>query len=223
MKTTLKFPFYVLPVAAIAISSVAAADEHSGLSLGARLGYAVPFGDADKSTKLHDLTVGAAALQLDVGWRFDQRWLAGIYASLGPTMIAGNAKDSLRAAGATDVRGHIQQRVGVQGVYAFEMKAPVAPWVGLAVGYDWMRYSHATLPDGREIEAGAGGVEATVQGGADMWLGRTFTLGPFAAVSLGQYQSQLVWTEGSGNSSKTIDKKGLHEWVQIGFKGTFSL
>lgn len=211
-------------VALLALAAAPArAGEQSGLALGLRAAYALPFGGAADGTDLRDLTTGAVPAQLDLAWRFDERWSAGAYFAWGPTFVASAARAQLRAQGARDVSGHFEQRLGVQAVYTSRPISGFSPWVGLSAGVEWTRYADAKLADGRELEVGVRGLEAGLQLGADVPVGRSFTVGPFAAFTLGQYRTRLDWTEDAGDASSSIDDRAVHGWVQLGVKGTFAL
>lgn len=201
----------------------ARADEQSGLALGLRAAYAVPFGGAGDGTDLRELTTGAAPAQLDLSWRFDERWAAGAYFAWGPTFVASDARASLRAQGARDVSGHFEQRLGLQAIYTLRSSPRFSPWVGVSAGVEWTRYADATLADGRELEVGVRGLEAGLQLGGDVSLGRSFTIGPFAAFNVGQYRTRLGWTEGGEEETSSVHDRAVHGWLQLGVKGTFKL
>ena len=209
-------------IAALAAAAPARADRDSGLALGIRAAYAVPFGSAVQGTDLNKLTSGSSPLQLDVGGRFDRRWQAGGYFGYGFVRLADEANAALAAQGATDIDGHALMRLGVQGIYTILPDARFAPWVGASVGYEWLRYASATVA-GKETEVGVRGFEAGLQLGADYRLGSSFVAGPFAAFSVGQYRSRMTWVSGAGETSTDVADKGLHEWLQLGIKGSFEL
>ena len=214
-------------LAALTLLALAAgparADETSGLSLALRAAYGHPLGKAGDGLTLRSLTTGAVPVQLEAGWRFDEHWLAGGYFSYGPTFAGGGARAALRAQGASDVSGHFEQRLGLQGLYTILPERRFAPWVGLAVGYEWTRYADATLADGREIEVGLRGLEAALQAGADYRLTPRFSVGPFASFNVGQYRSRLTWIEDGADTTRSVDQRGTHGWLQLGLKGTFAL
>lgn len=209
-------------IAALAAAAPARADRDSGLALGIRAAYAVPFGGAVQGTDLNKLTSGTSPLQLDVGWRFDRRWQAGGYLGYGFVRLADEANAALAAQGATDIDGHALMRLGLQGIYTILPDARFAPWVGASVGYEWLRYASATVA-GKETEVGVRGFEAGVQLGADYRLGPSFAVGPFAAFTVGQFRSKMTWVSGSGETASDVADKTIHEWLQLGIKGSFEL
>jgi hypothetical protein len=206
--------------------SPARADEASGLSFGLRTAYGVPFGDAADGVALNDLASGAAPVQLEAGWRFDEHWLAGAYFAWGPTFLAGAGEDALLARGATDVSGHFEQRLGVQGIYTFSPWKRIAPWAGVGFGYEWTRYADAKV-DGQDVEVGVRGWEALFQLGADYRLNPRFAVGPFASFNVGQYRSTIEWTQNGDDidtsADASIQDRAIHEWLQFGIRGTFDL
>lgn len=204
------------------VATRARADEASGPSLGLRAAYALPFGSAGNGTDLARLTSGAIPMQLDVGYRFDRHWEAGAYFGWGPAGIADEAKAALAASGATGIGGHALMRLGVQGTYTFLPEARFAPWIGLSAGYEWARYASATV-SGKDSEIGLRGFEAAIQVGGHYRVSSRFAVGPFASLNVGQFQSSMTSVSGSGETSADVADKGIHEWLQLGIRGTFSL
>jgi hypothetical protein len=215
-----------LAVTTLVGAAPARADGASGLSFALRAAYGVPLGSAGDGAKLKDLTSGAVPIQVDAAWRFDSHWQAGAYYSWGPAFVAGAAKDALTAAGASEVGAsgcaQWEQRVGIQGLYAFDAWKGVSPWVGLGAGYEWTRYAYGKL-GADDFSVGVRGFEASLQLGASYRLASGFSAGPFAAVSVGQYQSSVRRVENGGATTTEISDKGIHEWLQVGIRGSYDL
>ncbi|HOC18644.1 MAG TPA: hypothetical protein PKK95_10260 [Vicinamibacterales bacterium] len=201
----------------LAIVSSAQAQEVR-LNVGVRGSFGVPFGEARGGTDLKDVTTRAIPVQVDVDYRIDEHWSAGVYAIYGPVAVADATRRQLAASGLRSIGGHRQQRVGVQLTRTFRPAARVSPWVGMAAGYDWTRYAWAKLATGEETEIGVSGFETTLQGGASFKLTPRLAIGPFAAFDLGRYGQDIVWVQRAGNSSTGIPDKGLHQWVRFGVK-----
>lgn len=220
-------------IAAVAAAPAARADEESGLTLGVRAAFGMPLGSAGDGEDLDHLTKGAIPIQLDVGWRFDSRWLAGAYFSWGPTLVASNAKGALAASGATGIEGHAVQRLGVQALYTVLRGRRFDQWVGLGLGYEWTRYAEARLNTGSgtaDAELGLRGFEAILQIGGDYRVTPKLSVGPFATVNFGQYRSHVSDVDvrsgtvpDAGSTSRSVQDHGIHEWMQLGIKGTFNL
>lgn len=209
----------------------ARADADRGLTLGLRASYGVPLGTAGDGESLGDLTSGAVPVQIDVGYRFTEHWQAGAYFAWGPAMLASDAKRALAAQGATSLGGHAVQRLGLQGIYTFMPSARFAPWAGLGLGYEWTRYAEARLntsTGSADAELGMGGFEAVLQVGGDYRLSPKFTAGPFATLNFGQYREHVSDVDVKSGSvpdpgTTKVSDKGIHEWLQLGIKGTFEL
>jgi hypothetical protein len=211
--------------AALALAMPARAAD-SGLSLGLRTTYGIPLGTAGDGAAFADLTSGAIPVQVDLSYRISRHWLVGGYFSWGWAGVADAAKAELGAAGATEIRGHAVQRLGLQGIYRFAPDSVLVPWAGLAFGYEWTRYAAMNLSPaagGEETEIGLGGFEGTLQWGADLALLPSFRFGPFAAFSVGQFQKRLATQVGPGAATGDVKETGLHQWMQFGLKGTFDL
>ncbi len=176
----------------------------SGLSLSLRLAYALPLGDAASGVRFGDVIEGAIPLQLDVGWRFDRRWTVAAFFQYGFAWTGSSCPPGADCA-AWDVR------LGAEVLYRILPDAQWVPWVGLGAGYEW---AGAT----RSFGAASGNVTsrgfelAEVQAGLDYQWGRSLSYGPYAALTLGRF---------STTTSGDIPDEAMHEWLQLGIKGTF--
>jgi hypothetical protein len=194
---------------ALALAAPARAREERGLSLGARVGYAMPLGDARSGVSLADVVSGQVPVQLDADWRFDRSWRLGLYAQYGFATLAAASCP----AGATCSGQNV--RLGVQTAYAFAA-GDSRPWVGAGLGVEWQAASVSQA--GVENELRLFGLEIlNLQAGWDFRPAAGFSLGPFAAFSLGQYR-----TVTSGGTSESL-ATALHDWLQIGVRGAFDL
>jgi len=178
--------------------------EHPGFDLGVRLGYAIPFGDVFQNAGLADGLSGAIPFVLEAGYRFNPNVTAGLlfqYAFGQPK----NCPDSCSAS---------IVRFGAEAIYSFRTGNMLDPWLGAAIGYEWLNTSETGTPD-----AQFSGVEfLTLQGGADYRMGPQFALGPFLSFSIARYGSAS-----SGGTSVDIPQTAMHEWLQLGVRGTFNL
>jgi hypothetical protein len=105
----------------------------------------------------------------------------------------------------------------VQGVYTFADVKPFTPWAALNVGYERAAVS---LSGGASGDTSASGYEIGLTVGGDYKVAPQFAVGPFLGFSAGQYTS--VSASGDFGGAPSIDKK-LHEWFQVGVRGTFDL
>ena len=160
----------------------------TGLTVGVRLGYAAPFGDA-KTTALSDVVDRSLLLGADVGWFFGRHLYAGASFAYG---FAHNATGAASTCPSTpDVACTASElRFGLAAHWHFLPTRRLDPWVGLGVGYDVVNLrssdgsgelvSSASLHgfDFLDLSAGLDAKPAA-------WLG----IGPYLGASLGHYAS----------------------------------
>ncbi len=188
-------------------AGAARAGEQSGLSLGARVGYGIPMGDARGGISLGDVVSGQVPVQLDATWRFDRSWRLGLYAQYGFAQVGG----AFCPAGASCSGDNL--RLGVQAGYAFAAGG-ASPWVGAGLGLEWQTVSVSAA--GIENQIRLFGLEIlNLQAGWHFRPAAGFSLGPFASFSLGQYR-----TASSGGASENL-ATALHEWLELGVRGAF--
>jgi opacity protein-like surface antigen len=189
------------------------------LELGARVGYALAFGSLMDGTKLNTLADGHVPLCIDAGLRLDPHWYVGAYGSLGYVVPADGLCPPGASCSGTDAR------FGLQARYSFLPDHRLDPWVGIGAGYEWLHVSESLGE--RSVGATFSGFELfNVQAGADYRVSKGVSVGPFAALSFGQYKSESVTvTSGSltADRSASIDNQALHEWLTLGVRGRFDL
>ena len=208
------------------------------LHLGLRTGFGIPIGKyADVRTlagavdddvnALGDDTHGVIPLWLDVGYRLSPHFLLGGYVMYGVVLpktapatdpLGGGCPEGLDCS-ASGVRLRIQAQ------YAFAPGAPLNPWLGVALGYEWVDselggelfsipFEASTTHSGPDL--------LQLQGGADFRVNDGFALGPFAAVSAMQYTSCSLELSGE-ESSCEVDDGGWHGWLVLGVRGALEL
>jgi hypothetical protein len=193
----------------------AAVDDTPTFELGARAGYALPLGSALDGVKLGTVADGQVPLWIDAGLRLDPHWYVGAYGQIGYVLPA----DGLCAAGAscsgTDVR------IGLQAQYSFLPAARLDPWIGVGAGYEWLHVSESLGE--RSIGATLHGFELlNLQAGADYHVSNGLSVGPFAALSFGQYANEAI-SAGGLERSPSIGNPSVHEWLTLGLRGRFDL
>jgi hypothetical protein len=194
----------------------------SGFSLGARLGYGIPLGDADGGdpiggvppAAMTDLVSGQIPIQLDVTYRFNPNWQVGLYFQYGIAFPASSFCPTGASCSGSNVR------FGAEAMYTFPSQG-FSPWLGLGLGFEW-----------QNLFASAGGVSADFQvsgfeylifqAGGDWHVSPNFKMGPFLSFSFGSYDSLKVTALGVTQSG-SIANTTTHEWLQLGLKGTFDL
>jgi hypothetical protein len=193
--------------------------ERPGFDFGLRLGYAVPFGDMVQNTGLNDNFSSAIPFVLEAGYRFTRNISAGALFQYGFTQIKDNQVTG--CGNGVSCSGSVI-RLGVEGIYNFRLGTTLDPWVGLGVGYEWMNIDLVNN-NGVSTSAGMSGVEfLTVQGGADHRLTPQLALGPFLSFSIARYGTFSNEARGITRSGDITDT-AVHEWLQLGIRGTFSI
>jgi hypothetical protein len=96
----------------------------------------------------------------------------------------------------------------------------VDPWLGLGIGYEWLRLSGEGLgyqnpPSSIEF---SGWDYLIIEAGGEFRLATSFALGPFVGFSFGEYSS----TSEDGYSRDLLEQ-ALHAWLQLGLRGTINL
>ena len=203
----------VLAALAIAPAATFAADR-TGFLLGARAAYGFPLGDAgtvnDVDDSFDDLVDNAFPLWLELNYR------------LGPSLELGAYGQYAFTSGGDRFDDGADIRAGLQLNYIFSPGAQLSPWLGIGGGYEWLTGDRDVIDVGNiraSRDATIEGWDFMVQGGADFHLGDRLTLGPFAAVTFGQFGELDI--DGLGSDETNIDDKAWHEWVQLGVRATF--
>ena len=199
-------------VAALAAAAPAqAADDdrgtRSGFSLGVRGAYAWPFGNVVEDVEMSDTFDRMIPVWVDATLRLGGGLEVGPYFSYGWVTGSDEVGD-LGAAG--------DLRLGAQLNYRLTPAGGFAPWIGVGIGWEWLRPDNdfPTTVGGRTFSADISGPEAMIQGGADFRLGSNLALGPFVAIGIGRFSS--------GDLFDVVDPD-FHEWVQVGAKLTLDL
>ncbi|HXN83518.1 MAG TPA: hypothetical protein VN883_13665 [Myxococcales bacterium] len=195
--------------------SIDQADDASetGLQFALRTGFMLPFGKtADRpQASLSDSYSGFLPIWIEGGYRFTPNLFAGAFFQYAFGFTK-NCPPSFDCSGS-------DLRVGAEGHYHFMPGRMADPWLGVGLGYEWLRAS---------ISSGSISADATLHGfefvdfqaGIDFAVTRKFSVGPFAALTLAQYRTISV-SSGGQSSSALIDKRALHELLIFGVRGTF--
>jgi hypothetical protein len=225
-------------VALLASPVHAQAPTEPRFELGLRTGYGVPLGryaDArqlgsvrqDDVNALSDDAYGAIPLWLDFGYRLTPALMLGVYGMFGLVLPKSGAASDPLGGGCPEGLDcfAIGLRFGVQGQYHFSPGAPIDPWLGLGLGYEWIT-SHV---EGRalgfliDIVTDHSGPELLhLQGGVDFQLARALSLGPFASLSAMQYTSCSA-TLDDDDTGCSLPDKAWHGWLVLGVRGALGL
>jgi PEGA domain len=165
----------------------------TGVELGLRAGYGVPFGtvDSGEDVNVSHFTSGAFPLILDVDVRLTRNLLLGglfQYAFLRDS--SGCEKCSGRAI-----------RLGVTVGYRRDLGPSFSARAGVGSGYEWLSVQGGTHLAWSGLEL------VHLEALGDLAVSRTVRLGPFMSFSLSRY------TEGLAGNSPTV-----HSWLLFGLR-----
>ena len=194
-----------------------------GVQVSARVGYGLPAGSVAQGTSLASVDTAMTSFWIDAGWRFSRHLFVGAFAQLGVVELdhgafGGGCNDPSNDCTARD------WRFGVEAHWHFAPGRAFDPWVGLGVGYEIhslsVDASGATAPTATPVAATKekGFELADLQVGGDFRLAPHVGLGPFAAVTLGQFSS---CTSDAGDCA--LGGKAFHAWLLGGVRGVFDV
>jgi hypothetical protein len=202
----------------------------TGIELGLRTGYALPFGDVfgasngGSALSLGDQANGVLPIWVDAGYRFNPNMFVGAFFQYGFAFInTSKALEGLCSANGASCSGS-DIMVGVDFHYHLMPDQTFDPWGGIGVGYEIANESLS------EVAASS---SATYDGfqffnlqAAVDWTGAAPNLGigPFVMFSLGQYSS-CSYSGGLAAFGQgcTISSGSLHEWLTIGVRGAYDI
>jgi hypothetical protein len=208
------------------------AAERTGFSTGLRLGVGLPLGKAGEDPfgaerDLNDLTPWRAPVWVDLGYALSGAATVGAYAQVG---VGGAGDSCVGDCDWSDIR------VGAEAEWRFLPGAPVDPWLGVGLGWEWLSFRQLVsveVPDdmgnmvtatGRVAER-FGGPELMLHGGIDFQVEDALRIGPYASATVSQYltdsfsctpPSELCPSDGS------IDGSALHSWIGVGLRGAYT-
>jgi len=206
------------------LASSAFADDkvpvENGLSIGVRVGWASPFGNAavlDHDHRnifpLSDYASGQVPFWVDAGYLVNPFLYLGAYFSYGIVLgPSGTCGSGVNCSG-SDVR------IGAEVQYRFLGRRVFQPWIGLGVlGYERISTSATLLvvPPETETQAFDGVEWITPQVGLDYKILPALSAGLFAGISLSEYL-------GVSASLGPIFGNLLHEWVYVGGRVNYDL
>lgn len=206
-----------------------------GFEHGLRLGASLPLGGADGGARIMDRQVRDGSLSgivgvrfpiwIDVGYRTSPAWWFGIAAQLG-----------LGTAGSDCPRGveceWSDLRLGAQAIYSLDPGSNTDPWLGLGLGWEWLRGSATFVIPAEDIGANQpavlraqellGGPQIFAQGGLRFSMGEELTVGPYAEAAAGMFitDSYVCRSELNCPSTGPVDDLRLHAWIGLGVRGT---
>jgi hypothetical protein len=196
------------PVATASGAGVSVTDQ-PGVSLGARLAFAIPMGSLAQNENLSDGFSGGIPVVIEAAFRFNRNISAGL-AGQYAYMVTKNCDTGASCSGA-------DYQILLQAIYNARLGSTLDPWFGLGVGYEQLSLTESGGGIDGSVSVSGWGL-AMVEIGGDFAAGPQVDVGPFVSLSVGKYGSAS-----SGGNSADIPNTAYHEWLQIGVRGTFNL
>lgn len=218
------------------------AAHRTGFTAGLRIGVGIPLGNAGESVAspipgapsagaerdLSDLTPVRVPVWVDVGYSVTGALTLGAYGQVG---FGGSGDACLQDCDWSDIR------IGAQAELRLLPGAPVDPWLGVGLGYEWLSYRQllaGQIPDAAgvpqdfqvRVTERFGGPELLLQGGIDFQVEDALRIGPYASATLAQYLTDSYSCqpdiEGACPSGTSIDGASFHSWIGFGVRGAYT-
>jgi hypothetical protein len=192
-----------------------------GFEFGARLGFGLPLGSSsgvlgDDFTKLFNSMI---PLWFDLGYRATPHVYVGAYFMYGFGFLSSGLNNMGCQSSGVSCDIH-DIRFGADLHYHVTPGGPLDPWVGVGFGYEWVGFSAS----GGSASAGVGisGWEfINAQVGFDYRVSNNFSIGPFSAITVAEFENASV--NGAMSTSGSIANKALHEWLIFGVRAIFDV
>jgi len=204
----------VIASAIVTFAATSRADEPRRFEVGAGLGYAFPAASAASGARLSDSTFGLVPLDIDVAYRFTEKFAIAVSGRYGigiPTLCK-SASDCESSLG-SDVA------LGVRARFFLPTFGRLEPRVDLGLGYEWYA-SRVTDSGVTSTHTYGGPIFLSLEAMAPFRLSKLVTLGPVLATSLGVFTSESLETP-----SGTYDGphgRAVHSWLSLGGRVAFS-
>jgi hypothetical protein len=187
-----------------------------GPSFSAWLGLGVPGGDIshEGDGKLGDLVNSAVPIGVEFAYRFNPVFRGGVYLQAAPLSVAGSACANGDSCDGSDLQFGFDAQLHLAPFQRID------PWVGLGLGYEWMRIDATNFVDNiPDRWTYAGWVFPRLTAGLDFAVTPVFTLGPYLSYDVGRFTR----VDQSSRGSFDIGSQAYHGWFGVGLRGTFNL
>jgi len=216
------------------------AAHRTGVTTGLRLGLGMPLGKAGEPNlsgipgaeqtaqrDLSDLTPWRAPVWLDIGYSLSGALTIGAYGQVG---VGGNGDACVGDCDWSDIR------IGAQAELRLLPGAPVDPWLGVGLGYEWLSYRQlvsGSIPNaaGELVDVTVratetfGGPELLLQGGIDFQVEDALRVGPYVSATLAQYLTDSYSCQPSTPlcpSGSSVEGAAFHSWLGIGVRAAYT-
>lgn len=213
-------------------SGPAATSESSGFEHGLRLGATLPLGKADggnalrNSGNLNGIVGIRVPIWLDLGYRVSDHWWLGLAPELGLGSVGSDCDDDQECEWS-------DLRLAAQAIYTLSPGSSLKPWIGLGLGWEWLRGSVTLTVPGDlvdqeqdvavKLQELLAGPQLFAQGGLQFEVGEALTLGPYLSAAAGMYVSESVRCPAALSfcpSDSDVEDKQVHAWLGLGVRGT---
>lgn len=190
----------------------------TGVTLSGWLGLGFPTGRAfEGSRDMSDVVNTSIPIGIGAYYRVNPHLRFGGFFEVAPLSI-----DDSACVSGSDCSG-ASYRLGVEAQFHASPYQRFDPWVGLGIGYEWLRlhdeyydpYYDEYVYDTEKL---SGLLFPRVSAGVQFTVNPSFTLGPYVTYSAGQYAH---WS--AGGESTSIHDKEFHGWLELGVRGDFNL
>lgn len=199
-------------LASVMHASPAAGDELGRrVEIGASLGYGLPFGDAERGSRVSDTTFGDVLLGVDAGYRLTRRVGVAVHAHYGigvPTLCAT----------ASDCEASLGSDIGLELVARYHAPriGPFAPQIDLGMGYEWLT-TRLVDSGAQSARSYAGPVFVTARVTAPLGLGERWSVGPVLDGSYGTFTAFTLRTTAQSFSGD-VPWRSPHVWLSLGVR-----
>jgi hypothetical protein len=171
-----------------------------------RLAFGAPLGNSVSNTPAGTDALVGFPIWVDVGYRFLRHYYVGGFVEWAILLVPNTCPNTC-----------YDTRFGIEAEYHGE-SARSDPWFGVGAGYEIFHAGgngDTLVYRGWEL--------LNLEGGIDFFGDRkAFGVGPFMAVSFGQYD-HVHTTAGNTGGSADVQNIALHEWVILGARGQYNL
>lgn len=189
----------------------------TGFQVAARVGAAIPLGDAADGAPLSDGLGAQFATVVDIGGKIIPQLFLGAYLGANVGGVGAQTSKSCDQQRATGCLG-FTYRIGVEAQYHIIPDGKVDPWVGYGIGYEVSRVLGNA--NGTTVSTTLVGPEyGHFMAGVDFRLTKIFGIGPFVDFAIAKYTNQSSEPDASRNGE--ISNKATHQWLTFGAKFLF--
>jgi hypothetical protein len=203
----------------------AVAGDVAGIEIGARFGYAAPFGEnliaatETPTGTIHqgNLISGGLPLTFDAGYRVIPSVYVGAFFTYSFLLMNSDALEPFACNAGLRCSGH-QIDLGADVQFHVKPDGLVHPWIGLGFGYQWTAVDLSNAQSGSAVFSGFEFVN--LQLGLDLKAATRVGLGPFVTFSLGKYD-HVSTSFGGQTTSTDLENSALHEWLTFGVRAVY--